>query len=138
LEYLKVWGYLANIILPEPKIRKLGSIIGYCDFIGFACNNSCYRFLVIKIYVLEYNIWKMLFFLRMCFLWKIRKNYCMNLLLLIINLLMMCNNWEETSELEKKGISVIILLLILLIMIQHVIVKQLNLFDAFVLVRGYK
>jgi len=51
---------------------------------------------------------------------------------------MMCKNWEEASGLEKKGIPVIILLLILLMMIQHVIAKQLNLFDAFVLVRGYK
>jgi hypothetical protein len=56
LEYLKVWGCLANIMLHEPKIRKLGSRIGYCDFIGFACNNSCYRFLVIKNDVLDYNI----------------------------------------------------------------------------------
>jgi len=127
-----VWGCLANIMLHEPKIRKLGSRIGYCDFIGFACNNSCYRFLVIKIYVLDYNVWKkMLFSSRMCFFWKIRKNYCMNLLLLLINLLMMCKNWGEASELENKWISVMILLLILLLMIQHVMVKQLNIFDAF-------
>jgi hypothetical protein len=49
-------GGVWQIMLSEPKIRKLGYIIGYCDFIGFACNSSCYRFLVIKIYVLDYNI----------------------------------------------------------------------------------
>jgi hypothetical protein len=51
-----VWECLSKVMLPKPKIRKLGSIIGYCDFIGFACNSSCYRFLVIKIYVLDYNV----------------------------------------------------------------------------------
>jgi hypothetical protein len=37
-------------------MRKFGSRIFDCDFIGFACNSSCYRFLVIKIDVLDYNI----------------------------------------------------------------------------------
>jgi hypothetical protein len=37
-------------------MRKLGSRICDCDFIGSACNSSCYRFLIIKIDVLDYNI----------------------------------------------------------------------------------
>jgi hypothetical protein len=37
-------------------MRKLSSRICDYDFIGFACNSSCYGFLVIKIDVLDYNI----------------------------------------------------------------------------------
>jgi hypothetical protein len=50
-----VWGCLAKIMLPEPKIRKLGSRICDCDFIGYACSSSCYRLLIIKSDVLDYN-----------------------------------------------------------------------------------
>ena len=53
LEYLKVWGCLAKVMLPEPKRRKLGSRTCDCVFIGYACNSSCYRFLVIKSDILE-------------------------------------------------------------------------------------
>jgi hypothetical protein len=42
-------------MLPEPKNRKLGSRTCDCVFIGYACNSSCYRFLVIKSDVLDYN-----------------------------------------------------------------------------------
>jgi hypothetical protein len=55
LKYLKVWGCLAKVMLPEPKKRKLGSRTCDCVFIGYACNSSCYRFLVIKSDVLDYN-----------------------------------------------------------------------------------
>ena len=48
LEYLKVWGCLAKVMLPEPKKRKLGFRTCDCVFIGYTSNNSCYRFLVIK------------------------------------------------------------------------------------------
>jgi transposase InsO family protein len=48
LKYLKVWGCLANVMLPGPKKRKLGSKTCDCVFIGYVCNSSCYRFLVIK------------------------------------------------------------------------------------------
>ena len=53
LEYLKVWGCLAKVILPEPKKRKLGSRTCGCMFIGYASNSSYYRFLVIKSDILE-------------------------------------------------------------------------------------
>jgi hypothetical protein len=50
-----VWGCLAKVMLPEPKKRKLGSRTCDCVFIGYACNSSCYRFLVIKSDALDYN-----------------------------------------------------------------------------------
>ena len=53
LEYLKVWGCLAKVMLPEPKRRKLGSRTCDCVFISYACNSLCYRFLVIKSDILE-------------------------------------------------------------------------------------
>ena len=53
LEYLKVWGCLAKVMLPESKRRKLGSRTCDCMFIGYACNSSCYRLLVIKSDILE-------------------------------------------------------------------------------------
>ena len=40
-------------MLPEPKRRKLGSRTCDCVFIDYACNSSCYRFLVIKSDILE-------------------------------------------------------------------------------------
>ena len=48
-----MWGCLAKVMLPEPKRRKLGSRT--CDYvlIGYACNSSCYRFLIIKSDILE-------------------------------------------------------------------------------------
>ena len=53
LEYLKVWGCLAKVMLPKPKKRKLGSWTCDCVFIEYASNSSCYRFLVIKSDILE-------------------------------------------------------------------------------------
>ena len=53
LEYLKVWGCLAKVMLPEPKKRKFGSRTCDCVFIGYACNSSCYRFVVNKSDILE-------------------------------------------------------------------------------------
>lgn len=48
LTYLKVWGCLAKVLLPEPKKRKLGPKIFDAMFIGYAQNSVVYRFLVIK------------------------------------------------------------------------------------------
>ena len=48
-----MWGCLAKVMLPEPKRRKLGSRTCDCVFIDYACNSSCYRFLVIKSDILE-------------------------------------------------------------------------------------
>ena len=55
-EYLEVWEYLANVILSKPKRRKHGFITYDCDFIGFACNISCYRFFIIKSDILDCNV----------------------------------------------------------------------------------
>ena len=48
-----MWGCLAKVMLPEPKRRKLGSRTCDCVFVDYACNSSCYRFLVIKSDILE-------------------------------------------------------------------------------------
>jgi len=46
LNYLKVWGCLAKILLPEPKRKKLGPKIFDCMFIGYAYHSASYMFLV--------------------------------------------------------------------------------------------
>ena len=55
LKYLKVWGCLAKVMLPDPKKTKIGSKISNCMFIGYASNSATYRFLVLKSDVLECN-----------------------------------------------------------------------------------
>ena len=55
LKYLKVWGCLAKVMLPDPKKRKIGSKTCDCMFIGYASNSATYRFLVLKSDVLESN-----------------------------------------------------------------------------------
>ena len=55
LKYLKVWGCLDKIMLPDPKKRKPGSKTYDCMFIGYASNSVAYRFLVLKSDVLERN-----------------------------------------------------------------------------------
>jgi hypothetical protein len=42
------WGCLAKVNLPVPKKRKLGPQTVDCAFLGYAHNNTTYRFLVIK------------------------------------------------------------------------------------------
>ena len=53
LKYLKVWGCLAKVMLPDPKKRKIGSKTSDCMFVGYASNTADYRFLVLKSNVLE-------------------------------------------------------------------------------------
>ena len=48
IAYLKVWGCLAKVLLPEPKKRKLGPKTFDAMFIGYAKNSVAYRFLVTK------------------------------------------------------------------------------------------
>ena len=56
LKYLKVWGCFANVMLLDPKKRKIGSKTYYCMFICYDSNNVAYRYLVLKSDVLECNI----------------------------------------------------------------------------------
>ena len=56
LKYLKVWGCLAKVMLPDPKKRKIRSKSFDCMFIGYASNSTAYRFLVLKSDVLVCNI----------------------------------------------------------------------------------
>ena len=44
--YLKVWGCLAKVAVPSPKMTKIGPKTIDCVFIGYANNSSAYRFLV--------------------------------------------------------------------------------------------
>lgn len=55
LKYLKVWGCLAKVMLPDPKKRKIGSKTADCLFIGYAEHSAAYRFLVLKSDVLDHN-----------------------------------------------------------------------------------
>ncbi|KAJ9684091.1 hypothetical protein PVL29_016537 [Vitis rotundifolia] len=48
IAYLKVWGCLAKVLLPESKKRKLGPKTFDAMFIGYAKNSVAYRFLVTK------------------------------------------------------------------------------------------
>ena len=55
LQYLKVWGCLAKVLLPDFKKRKIGSKTSDCMFIGYAQQSSAYRFLVVKSDILDHN-----------------------------------------------------------------------------------
>jgi hypothetical protein len=48
VNFLRTWGCLAKVNIPEPKKRKLGPKIVDCIFIGYAQNSPAYRFLVVK------------------------------------------------------------------------------------------
>jgi len=48
LKYLRVWGCLAKVMLPDTKKRKMGSKTSNCLFIGYAEHSAAYRFLVLK------------------------------------------------------------------------------------------
>ncbi|GJT91176.1 retrovirus-related pol polyprotein from transposon TNT 1-94 [Tanacetum coccineum] len=45
-QYLRVWGCLAKVAVPTPKAQKIGPKSVNCIFIGYAKNNSAYRFIV--------------------------------------------------------------------------------------------
>ncbi|KAL0552312.1 hypothetical protein IC582_011420 [Cucumis melo] len=45
-KFLKVWGCLAKVVVPKPKIVKIRQKTVYCIFIGYVSNNCAYRFLV--------------------------------------------------------------------------------------------
>jgi len=48
LNYLKVWGCLLKVLLPELKRKKLGPKIFDCMFIGYAQHSASYRFLLTR------------------------------------------------------------------------------------------
>ena len=55
LNYLKVWGCLAKVLLPDLKKRKIGSKTSDCMFIGYAQQSAAYLFLVLKSDILDRN-----------------------------------------------------------------------------------
>ena len=56
LNYLKVWGCLAKVLLPDFKKRKIGSKTSDCLFIGYAKQSAGYHFLVLKSDILDRNM----------------------------------------------------------------------------------
>ena len=54
MNYLKVWGCLDKVLLPEPKKRKVGFKTVHCMFIKYAEKSVAY-FLVVKSGVLSCN-----------------------------------------------------------------------------------
>jgi len=55
LKFLRVWGCLAKVMLPDHKKRKLGSETSDCLFLGYAEHNVVYRFLVLNSEIIERN-----------------------------------------------------------------------------------
>jgi len=51
-----MWGCLTKVLAPLPKKTKLGEKIMDCIFIGYALNNSAYRFLVHKSEISDIHI----------------------------------------------------------------------------------
>ena len=54
--FLKVWGCLAKVAVPNPKRIKIGPKTIDCVFIGYANNSSAYRFLVHKSDIPDVNV----------------------------------------------------------------------------------
>ena len=46
LSFLRVWGCLAKVVIPEPKRKKIGPKTVDAIFLGYAHHSSSYRFLV--------------------------------------------------------------------------------------------
>ena len=44
-KFLRVWGCLAKVLVPEPKKVKIGPKTVDCIFIGYVHNSNAYRFL---------------------------------------------------------------------------------------------
>ena len=48
LNYLKVWGCLTKVLLPEPKRKKVRPKTFNCMFIGYEHHSASYKFLVTR------------------------------------------------------------------------------------------
>jgi len=55
LKYLRVWGCLAKVMLPDPKKRKIGSKTSDCLVLGYAEHSAAYRFLILNSDIIERN-----------------------------------------------------------------------------------
>ena len=55
LKYLKIWGCLAKVMLPNLTKRKIGLKTSDSRFIGYTSNSVAYRFIVLKSDILECN-----------------------------------------------------------------------------------
>ena len=52
VSYLRIWGCLAYVRIPDPKRSKLASRAYECVFIGYAINSKAYRFYDLKNHVI--------------------------------------------------------------------------------------
>jgi hypothetical protein len=52
LSYLRTWGCLAYVRIPDPKRVKLASRAYKCVFIGYAANSKAYRFYDLNVKVI--------------------------------------------------------------------------------------
>jgi len=55
LKYLRVWGCLTKVMLPNPKKTKIGSKTSDCMFLGYVEHTVAYRFLFLKNDEIEHN-----------------------------------------------------------------------------------
>jgi len=55
LKYLRVWGCLAKVMLPDPMKKKTGSKTSDYMFLGYAKHSAAYRFLVLNSDIIERN-----------------------------------------------------------------------------------
>jgi hypothetical protein len=107
-------------------MRKLSYKIWDCDFIGYTCNSSCYRLIIIKHDVLDYNTIiksKIAIFFEHVFHLKNKEKFLHKSSVTSNKFFDDIQELRRSKRARKKGISVMILLLILLMMIQHVMVK---------------
>ena len=55
-KFLKVWGCLAKVVVPKPKMVKIGPKTVDCIFIGYASNSCAYRFIVHKLDISDIHV----------------------------------------------------------------------------------
>ena len=72
LSYLRTWGCLAKVNVPNTKKRKLGPKTMDCVFLGYAQRSIAYRFLVVESDVSDMHVDTIMesrdaTFLRICF-----------------------------------------------------------------------
>ncbi|KAL0393078.1 UNVERIFIED_CONTAM: hypothetical protein Sradi_2530600 [Sesamum radiatum] len=56
LKYFRVWGYLAKVLVPKHKRKKLGPKIVDVVFLGYVETSYAFRFLVIKLEILSIKV----------------------------------------------------------------------------------
>ena len=55
-KFLKVWGCLIKVVMPKPKMVKIGQKTFDCIFISYASISCAYRFIVHKSDISDINV----------------------------------------------------------------------------------